>query len=154
MHPKDKFPSQLKQNIIYKWPCPGRNCNLSYMRESSRCLESRVNEHNSHITRAVYINSISNKHSQANIFYFKIIDQDSKHDAREDGETIHIRINDLALKFITGKMYILEIFNYLLGADRSSNEPNQVDSDLPQCCAYLTIPSKIYSKTISDLSNS
>ena len=39
MHPNDKIPSQLKQNIIYKWSCAEENCSLSYVGESSRCLE-------------------------------------------------------------------------------------------------------------------
>ena len=29
MHPEDKMPAQLKQNIVYKWSCQEENCNLS-----------------------------------------------------------------------------------------------------------------------------
>ena len=54
MHPKDRIPSQLKQNIVYIWPCQDENCNLPYLGESGRCLENRVKEHNSHVTSAVY----------------------------------------------------------------------------------------------------
>ena len=105
MHPKDIIPSQLKQNIVYKWFCPEENCNLSYLGESSRCLEKRVKEHNSHVTRAIYKHSISNNHPSANISHFKIIYQDKNQVAREDREAIHIRINNLALNHNTGKMY-------------------------------------------------
>ena len=54
MHPKDKLPSQLKQNVVYKWSCPEENSSLSYIGESSRCLENAVKEHKSHVTSAVY----------------------------------------------------------------------------------------------------
>ena len=49
MHPKYKIPSQLKQNTVYKWPCPEEYCNLSYTGETSRCLENGVKEHTSHV---------------------------------------------------------------------------------------------------------
>ena len=62
IYPKDKIPSQLKQNIVYKWSCYEENCNLSYIEESSRCLENRIKEHNSHRTSAIYKHSISNHH--------------------------------------------------------------------------------------------
>ena len=46
-------------------------------------------------------------------------------------------------------MYIQEIFNYPLGADKSSTESNQVvDSDLPQGHTHLTIPSSRFSRAV------
>ena len=101
------------------------------MGESSRCLAYRVKERNGHVTSAVYKDNISNNHSQANISNYKLIYQDNKQVAREAGEAIHIRINNSALICNTGKMYIPEICNNLLGADISSSESNQVvDSNL------------------------
>ena len=94
MYPKDKITSQLKQSIVYKWFCPEENCNHSYIGEFSRCLENRIKEHNSHITSAIYQHSVSNNHPRANIFHFKILDQDSKQVAREAREAIHIRIDN------------------------------------------------------------
>ena len=41
-------------------------------------------------------------------------------------EVIHVRINNPALNCNAAKMYIPEIFNHLLGADRSTSESNQV----------------------------
>ena len=67
MYAKDKIPSQLKQNIVYKWSYPEENCNLSYIGESSRCLENRVKEHNSHVNSTIYKHSISNNHLCTNI---------------------------------------------------------------------------------------
>ena len=67
-----------------------------------------------------FTNSVSNNHPLADMFHFKIIDQDSKQVAREAREAIHTRINNPALNHNTGKMYIPEIFNHLLGADGST----------------------------------
>ena len=53
VNPKDKIPSQLKQNIIHKRSCPEENFKLSHIRESSRCLKNRVKENNSHLTSAI-----------------------------------------------------------------------------------------------------
>ena len=58
--PKEKNPSQLKQNTVYIWSYPGENCNISYIGESIRRLENRVKEHNSHVTSVAYKCSISN----------------------------------------------------------------------------------------------
>ena len=121
MYPKDKILLQLKQNIVYKWSHQEEDWNLSYKGEYSRYLENRVKEHSSHVTSAVYLNSVSNKYPQGNISYFKIIDQNSKQVAKE---TIDIRINNPAIKQDTGKMHIPELFNHLLEADGSINKSN------------------------------
>ena len=31
MHPKDKIPAQLCQDVVYQWTCPVVNCNSSYI---------------------------------------------------------------------------------------------------------------------------
>ena len=59
MHPKDKIPLYLNQNIVYKWSCPEEHYSQSYIGESSRYLENRVKEHSSHVTNAIYICSES-----------------------------------------------------------------------------------------------
>ena len=79
-----------------------------------------------------------------------MIDQDSTHVARKATEVIHIKINNPALNENTGKMYIPEIFNQLLGAHRYSNELDQMlDSDLPQGHSHFTIPSKRISRAVT-----
>ena len=82
------------------------NFNLCYMEESSRCLENRVKEQNSHVTSAIYKYRVFNNHPQANISHFKTMDQDSKPVVREARKAIHIRMNYPALNCNTGKMYI------------------------------------------------
>ena len=55
MHPKDKTPLNLKENVVYKWSYPEENCNQFYIGKSSRCPENRVREHGSHATSAIYV---------------------------------------------------------------------------------------------------
>ena len=52
--PKDKISLNLKQNIVHKWSCPEECCSQSYIGESSRCLENRVNEHSSPVTSVIF----------------------------------------------------------------------------------------------------
>ena len=112
----------------------------------SRCLENRVKEHNNHFSSADDIHSISNNNPWTTIAHFKILDQDSKQVTRE---AIHIRINKPDLNCNTGKMYIPEIFKCLLGADRYSNNSDQmVDSDLPKGSSHLTIPTNRFSRAV------
>ena len=106
MHPKDKILLYLKQNIVYRWSYPEQSCSQSYISESSRCLEGTMKEHNTHVTSANYIHSESNNNPHANTFYFKVIDQESKQVAREDRKVIYFRINNLALNYYPGKIYI------------------------------------------------
>ena len=146
MNPKDKIPSWLKQNIVYKWSCLEQNCNLSDIEESRRCLQNRIKE-NSHITSEIYQHSISNNHLRANIYHFKIIDQDSKKVARDN--TLHIRINNPTLNCNTREMYIPEILNNLLWADGSTNAFNQiVDLHLVQGHTHSIVPSNRFARAV------
>ena len=56
IHPKDKIPTQLCQDVVYQWTYANENCN-SYIGESSRCLESRVKVHNTSSTSAIFNNA-------------------------------------------------------------------------------------------------
>ena len=55
MHPNNKIPAQLCQDVVYQWICPTENCSSTYIGESSRCLESRVKEHST--STAQYFNT-------------------------------------------------------------------------------------------------
>ena len=77
-------------------------CNLSYKGESSRCLENRVEVHNSHVTSAIY-KLFFQQPPQANISHFTVIDKYSKQVIREVREALHIRINSSALNHNKGK---------------------------------------------------
>ena len=111
----------------YKFTRPWQKiCSQTYTCESRGCLENRVKEHSSHVASAIYIHSVSNNYPSANISHFKVIDQDIEQFPREDREAIHIRINNPSLNWNTGKIYIPEFFNSLLGADRSSDGSVQI----------------------------
>ena len=77
-----------------------------------------MKENNIHVTSAIYIHTESSNWPYANISHFEVMDQDRKQLARE---AIHIRMNNPALNCTTRIMYILEIFNSLLGADKLSD---------------------------------
>ena len=57
----------------------------------------------SHVSCAIYQNTVFNNHPKTNISHFKIIDQDTKQVARETREAIHIRITNPALNYNMGK---------------------------------------------------
>ena len=71
MHPKDKIPTQLHQDMIYQWTCSNENCNSSYIGESNKCLESRVKEHNTSSTSAIFQHCTNRNHPKANISQLK-----------------------------------------------------------------------------------
>ena len=96
MHPMDKMPTQLQQDVVHQWTCPEDNCNSSYIRESSRCLESRVKEHNTSPTSTIFQHSTTYNHPKGDISQFKVIDQDRKQASREAREALHIRMNNLS----------------------------------------------------------
>ena len=75
-----------------------------------------VMEHSSHATSAINVHCKSNNHPQADISHFRVIDQESKQAVRE---AIHIRMNKPTISHNTGKMYISDLFNRLLGVYRS-----------------------------------
>ena len=70
MHPKDKIPPQLCQDVVYQWTCPEENCNSSHIGDSSGCLESRINEHNTSTTSAIFQHSSTHNHPKADISQF------------------------------------------------------------------------------------
>ena len=45
MHPKDKVESSFKKDIVYQCSCTKANCKSSNVRETSRSLSERVQEH-------------------------------------------------------------------------------------------------------------
>ena len=132
MHPKDKIPTHLHQDVVYQWTCTEENCNSSYIGESSRCLESRIKGHNTSATSAIFDHSSINNHSKVDISQFKIIDQDMKQVSREAREAIHTRRNNPALNHNIGKMNIPKIFNQILGTTNNTSPDFSTNSNAPQ----------------------
>ena len=85
------------------------------------CLESRVKEHNTSSTSAIYQHSTTHNHPKVNISQFKIIDQDRQQVSRGAREAIHIRSNNAALNHNIGKLNIPKIFNQLLGISHKTS---------------------------------
>ena len=94
MHPKDKIPRHLCQDVVYQWTCTNENCNSSYIGKSRRCSGSRIKEHNTSSTSTIFQHCTTDNHPDAKISQFKIIDQKRKQVSRE---AIHKRRNNLAL---------------------------------------------------------
>ena len=67
MHPKDKIHTQLCQDVVYQLTCTEENCNSSHIGEYSRCLESRIKEHITSATSAIFQHSSINNHPKADI---------------------------------------------------------------------------------------
>ena len=76
MHPKVKIPIQLHQDVVYQWTCANETCNSSYIEKSSRYLKSRIKEHNTSSTSAIFQHCTTHNHPKANISQFEIIDKD------------------------------------------------------------------------------
>ena len=136
MHPKDKIPTQLHQDVVYQWTCPEEKCSSSYIGESSRCLDSWVKEQNNSSTTAIFQHSITHIHPKADISQFTIIDQDRKQVSREAREAKHIRKNNPALNLNIVKMNIPKIFNQILGTSNSTSadvsiNPNDQNNNNP-----------------------
>ena len=113
MHPKDEILPQLHQDVVPQWNCPEENCNSPYIRESSRCLESRIKEHSTLTTSTVFQHKSTHKHSKVDISEFKIMKQDRKQVTREAREAIHIRRKNPELNCNIGKMNIPKICNQI-----------------------------------------
>ena len=68
MHPKEKVPPQLHQDVVYQWTCPEETCNSSYIGGSSRCLDNRVKEYNTSTT-CTFTNTVPTTVITKQIFY-------------------------------------------------------------------------------------
>ena len=87
-----------------------------------------VNKHNSQVTSAIYICSISNNHPKANTLSLQDNtprQQNKLQEKQEARKAIHIKINKPALHSNTGQIYILET-KHLLEADKTDTNKTQI----------------------------
>ncbi|KMQ83530.1 hypothetical protein RF55_19764 [Lasius niger] len=54
---KDNLQNEKHNNVVYKIPC--KNCNASYVGQTSRLLKTRINEHKNHIRRNTTQHSVT-----------------------------------------------------------------------------------------------
>ena len=88
---KDPIPNDLKSFLIYKFPCA--SCSSSYIGETCRHFETRVEEHikkdnKSHIFK--YLHSNTTCFDSYNSLCFKIIDKSNSKFDLKIKETLHI----------------------------------------------------------------
>ena len=107
-------------------------CNSSYTGEPSRCLESRIREHNISSTSAIFQHCTTHNHPRANTSQFEITDQDRRHVSREARDAIHIRRNNSALICNIGKLNIPKIFNQTLGTPQNTSADVSTNSNAQQ----------------------
>ena len=129
MHPKDKIPTQLHQDVVYQWTYPAEIFSSTYIGETSRCLESRVKEHSTSSTSTIFQHSTTCNHPMADISQYKILDQDRKQVSREAREAIHKRRNNPALNCNIGKMNIPKICNQIFNTDNNSSKEDSTNSN-------------------------
>ena len=97
--------------MVYQQTCPEKTFNSSYIGESSRFLDNRVKQHYTLTTSTICQHSSAQNYPKADIFQFKIIDQDSNQLSRDAREAINIRRTNPVFNHNIGKMYIPNIFN-------------------------------------------
>ena len=129
MHPKEISSHNCARNVMDPWICPEENCNSSYIGESSRCLESRIKEHDTSAIRAIFHHNSTHNHSKVDISQFTIIDQNRKQVSRE---AMHIRWNKPALNCNIDKMNIPRIFNQILGITNNTRTDIFTNPNIPQ----------------------
>ncbi|KMQ83069.1 hypothetical protein RF55_21023 [Lasius niger] len=57
---KDTLPNELRSNVVYKISC--KDCNASYVGQTSRLLKTRIAEHRNHINRRTTQHSVITDH--------------------------------------------------------------------------------------------
>ena len=132
MHPEDKIPTQLHQDVVYQWTCANENYNSSYTGGSSRCLASRAKKHNTSSTSEIFQHCTTHNHPKANMFQFKIKYWDRKQFSKEAREAIHIRRNSPALNCKIGKLNIPKIFNQIIGTTHNISMDVFINSNAQQ----------------------
>jgi len=91
---KDNFPTSSQMNVVYKLNC--RNCNASYVGQTSRLLKTRIAEHKNHINRNTTGHSVITDHRISSSHEFdwenvEILDRERYLTKRLISEMLHIK---------------------------------------------------------------
>lgn len=91
---KDPLPPPLRSSVVYKIDC--RDCDASYVGQTSRLLKTRITEHRNHINRNSTQKSVITDHriDYAHDFKWdciKILDTERSYHKRLISETLHIK---------------------------------------------------------------
>ena len=153
MHPKDKISTNQKKDIVYHWECQADGCNSSYIRETSRALGERVNEHSKSTTSAILKHCKDFHHSLPSISDFSIIDKDPSQITRQAKEAIHIRRLDPNLNWNIGKMSIPHCFDPLISAKPKHPWEGALSQTAPQPVDEIAPPSQIPGLNLTQFNN-
>jgi len=113
---KDVLPVLSRSNVVYKINCS--DCDASYVGQTERTLNTRVNEHKSHIRRNTTQFSVITDHKQKSKHEFdwdnvKILDVESNCNKRLISEMIHIKKQKDGLNAQTDTALLDPIYNDL-----------------------------------------
>jgi len=114
---KDVLPVLSRSSVVYKINCS--DCNASYVGQTKRTLNTRVNEHKSHIRRNPVQSSVITDHRKKSKHEFdwdnvKILDVESNYNKRLISEMIHIKNQKDGLNAQTDTAFLDPIYNDLL----------------------------------------
>jgi len=115
---KDVLPVLSRSNVVYKINCSV--CDASYVGQTKRTLNTRVNEHKNHIRRNSTQFSVITDHRQKSKHEFdwdnvKILDLESNYNKRLISEMIHIKKQKDGLNAQTDTALLDPIYNDLFG---------------------------------------
>jgi len=91
---KDTLPNSSQMNVVYKLNC--KDCNASYVGQTSRLLRTRITEHKNHINRNTTVHSVITDHRISLSHEFdwdnaEILDRERYVTKRLISEMLHIK---------------------------------------------------------------
>jgi len=97
---KDVLPTQSQKNVVYKLAC--KDCDATYVGQTSRQLKTRIAEHSSHIRRNTNTHSVIIQHRIEETHEFdwenvKVLDRERFLSKRLISEMMHIRLQKNSL---------------------------------------------------------
>ena len=60
---KDPIPAYMRKNVVYRISC--NECDVSYVRQTSKQLKTRISEHKNDINRSKPTNSVLSEHKRS-----------------------------------------------------------------------------------------
>ena len=118
MHPKDKTPILDQCGLIYKIPC--KNCDNFYVGETGRSLSTRLHEHQTKKSSAVFEHNKKEKHD-IDINKIKVLTKEEKYINRRIKEAVIIRQTDPPLNRDDGYKLPV-IYNSLMSCNRQLHD--------------------------------
>lgn len=123
---KDKTPLTLRSNVVYRIPC--KNCNKSYIGQTSRPIKDRISLHKSdcrlHPERCALAEHVIDAGHQMDFDSVKVLASHSYHSKRLFLEMACIVQEGDCINRKTDVRHLSEIYSYLLWQERRNPTPN------------------------------